>query len=592
MCGIFGYVGQDNASEVIVQGLKRLEYRGYDSWGTGVIADNGIKVAKKVGAIGDLEAMHDMSMSHIGIGHTRWATHGGVTYNNAHPHYSKDKGFVLAQNGIVDNYQALKAELTQDGYTFTTETDTEVIVALVERYMSEGQQLTEAVIAAFNCLKGRNTIIVLSSQDDHIVAVRNGSPLVVGVADDAYYFASDTLSFADKTDKVVFVENGQMVEYVNGALSLHDVKTSTPLETTVVELDQEMTDVDKEGYPHFMLKEIFEEQHILVPAVDYSMKELTPLLDAIKSAQTVFTLGSGGAFYAADQVAYFLRTMGGVKAIGVRGYEMESYAPLIQKGDVVIAISQSGETADTIRALEVFKAKGVLISSVVNMLGSTISRMSDYPYYSRSGSEICVLSTKSGVAQVAFGYLLGQSLAGNHASVTASVEQLQTYLQKHYLNDDYVGAIRNIASTIASHEHIFILGKGANAVVAQLAALNIKEASYVHAEGFCAGELKHGVIALIEKGTPVISFVDDDNDREYMLGATAEVKSRGAFVVGVAAEDNELFDEMIPLPTQSGIDSARIANVLPCQLLAYFLAVLKGYNPDKPRNLAKSVTVL
>ncbi|MCA9382944.1 glutamine--fructose-6-phosphate transaminase (isomerizing) [Candidatus Dojkabacteria bacterium] len=591
MCGIFGYCGDADAAETILTGLKRLEYRGYDSWGVAVIGKDDSKdilVSKKIGAIGNLQDIKKLPESHIGIGHTRWATHGGVTELNAHPHFSNDNSFVLAQNGIVENYQDLKKQLESDGYKFKTQTDTEVIVKLIEQELLTEQELFLAVRNAFLKLNGRNTIILLTA-DNRIIAVRNGSPLVIGLGQNEVFFASDALSFADKTDEVVFVENMQMIDYQDNDLSLFELESLKKLKLKKNKLDHDAVEVSKEGFDHYMLKEILEQKDTLFSSVNYTEEEFHDLVKAAKKAKNIFVLGSGGAFYAADQVAYLLRSIAGVKALGLRPYEINSYLQLIEDNDLLVVISQSGETADNLEAIELIDKK-IKIASTVNMIGSTTSRISDYPFYSRTGPEICVLSTKSGTAQVAFGYLLANSIIGQHNIAKDSVMRLTDYL-KEYLSDDFLRDIKKIAKKIKSKKHAFLLGKGANYQVALLGALNIKEASYMHAEGFAAGELKHGVIALIEKGTPVISFVDDDQDREYMIGATAEVKARGAYVIGIGTENNELFDEFIELPTVSGISAAKIANVIPCQVLAYYIATERGFDPDKPRNLAKSVTV-
>lgn len=615
MCGIFGYIGDGDAASNIINGLKRLEYRGYDSWGVAVIdkgvkdsplrasGDMLIKVVKKTGGIGDLTELTNLPESHIGIGHTRWATHGGVTQVNAHPHYSSDNSFVLAQNGIVENYQELKKMLIEKGYKFESETDTEVIVRLVEDKIKnsklEIRNLKQAVREAFLELKGRNTIIVLSSTDNQVIAVKNGSPLVIGVGPSTgsgqvreHFFASDTLSFGDKTDKVIFMNNFEMAEYINDEVKLYDVNTDKEIEVEIQKLDHEDVSIDKEGYEHYMMKEIMEQKHTISESVSYSEEEFADIVQAVKDAETVFTLGAGGAFYAADQIAYLLRDIANVKTYGLRAYEVESQMSLIKDGDLIIVVSQSGETADNLEAIELIQKSGlkVKIASVVNMVGSTTTRISDFPFFSRSGPELCVLSTKSGSAEVAFGYLLAKSIIGQHDDARKSVSELTDYLAG-YLSDDLISQAKDIASKIKDKEHLFLLGKGRNYQVATVGALNIKEASYLHAEAFTAGELKHGVIALIEEDTPLVCFVDNDEDRDYMIGATAEVKARGAYVIGIAAENNELFDDFIELPTVSGIDSAVIANILPCQLIAYYTAVMKGYNPDKPRNLAKSVTV-
>ncbi len=591
MCGIFGYCGTKDATKLVVEGLKRLEYRGYDSWGVAIVHEGEINVSKKIGPIGDFTGLQNLPKSHIAIGHTRWATHGGVTETNAHPHYSTDKSFVVAQNGIVENYQELKKELTAKGYDFVTQTDTEIIVRLIEEKMKTLKDLTKAVREAFLDLKGRNTIIVLSSNDDHIIAVRHGSPLVLGVGKDEIFFASDTLSFADKTDEVVYINDFEMVEYKNRKLELYDVKEGKALKVEPVKIDHGDVKINKEGYDHYMLKEIIEQKYTIREAMQYTKEDFKDLVEAIKKSKTVFTLGCGGAFYAADQVAYLLRTVAGLNALGLRAYEIESYEGMMQKGDVIIAVSQSGETADTLEALELARKKGLRVASVVNMVGSTTTRISEFPFFSRTGPEICVISTKSGSAQVAFGYLLAKSVIDKNLETRADIDKLSDYLQQQYLTDELLEKTKAIASKLEKKEHLFLLGKGKNNVVAQIGALNLKEVSYIHAEAFTAGELKHGVIALIEKGTPVICFVDNDEDKAYMLNAAAEVKTRGAHVIGLGVENNELFDDFIELPTVSGIESALIANVLPCQLIGYQLALLIGHNPDKPRNLAKSVTV-
>lgn len=592
MCGIFGYIGNKDASGAILEGLKRLEYRGYDSWGVAVIdSSNGnIKVQKKVGAIGDLSELKNLPQSNIGIGHTRWATHGGVTTTNAHPHYASNNSFVLAQNGIVENYQELKKMLAKKGYKFITQTDTEIIVRLVEDEMKRVKDLRKALRQAFLKLHGRNTVILLSSSGEHVIAIRNGSPLVIGISPEEKFFASDTLSFANKTNKVIYMNDYEMVEYIDGKMNLFDVKTDKELKINIKTLDHEDVEIDKGDYKHFMLKEILEQKYSIQNAVSYTENEFSEIKKAIKKAKNVYTLGAGGAFYAADQVAYLLRTIANIPAIGLRPYEIESYSALIKKDDLIIVISQSGETADNLEAIKLIENKGIKIASAVNMLGSTTTRISDYPFFSRTGPELCVLSTKSGSAQIAFGYLLANSIIGKHEQAKKSVAELSKYLE-NYLSNGFLKRIKGIAKKIYKKEHAFILGKGRNYQVANIAALNIKEASYLHAESFSAGELKHGVIALIEKGTPVFCFVDNDSDQKYMIGATAEVKARGAYVLGLATKNNELFDEFIELPTVSGLDASILANTIPCQLIAYYVAILRGYNPDKPRNLAKSVTV-
>lgn len=592
MCGIFGYVGKKNAGDIIFEGLKRLEYRGYDSWGVAVVTgseeEKTIKVVKKVGAIGDLHEVDELPTSHIGVGHTRWATHGGVTYVNAHPHFASDNSFVLAQNGIVENYQELKRDLINKGYKFESETDTEVIVHLIEEHLKITKKFKDAVRETFLELKGRNTIIALSTIDDRIVAVRNGSPLVIGVGEDEYFFASDTLSFLDKTNKAIFVNDMEMIEYKHGTLRMWNVNTQEEIKIEIKELDETQTEINKEGFEHYMLKEIVEQKHTLKEATAYSNEDLAPIIEAIKKASTVYTVGAGTANFAAGQVAYFLRNIANIKAIELKSYEIDSYRKIFSKDDLIIAFSQSGETADTIEALEAARQNGTRIASLVNMVGSTTSRMSEFAYFCRSGPEICVASTKAFTAKQAWGLLLAGTLVGKHAEYKAKIHKVAEDLEK-YFTQELFDHIKELSSRLVQKEHFFVLGRGQNYNIALEAALKVKEITYKHFEGFAAGELKHGVLALVSQGTPVFVITGNDENYENMLSAAAEVKARGAWVIGVGQDRNELFDDYIETIDTEGVDS--LANIIPFQLLSYFMAVELGNNPDKPRNLAKSVTV-
>jgi glucosamine--fructose-6-phosphate aminotransferase (isomerizing) len=588
MCGIFGFSGKKSeAVTTIINGLKRLEYRGYDSWGLAVKVDAGLDLEKQIGEIGDIENI-SLEDSNRGIGHTRWATHGGVTQVNAHPHLSSDERFALAQNGIVENFQELKESLLEQGYEFISETDTEVIVRLIESKLEEVDELKEAVRLAFLELEGRNTIIVLDQESGDLYAIRDGSPLVVGVGGDAYYIASDTLSFADLTDKVVFVDDREMVVVDDEGVKIKLAETGKPQEILIKNIDHSDVKIDKEGYEHFMLKEIVEQKHTIREAIQYTEEDLRPLVEKVKSADTVYTVGAGTAAFAAGQIAYFLRKHARVRAIELRSYEMGSYSELFTENDLVLAVSQSGETADTVEALEIAKEAGAEIASIVNMVGSTITRMSDYAYLSRSGPEVCVASTKAFTAQVSWGFLLALTVSGKYEQAQAQVKKLAEELE-NYFSDNLFNRIKSIVPELKQPEHFFVLGKGQNFYISLEGALKIKEITYKHFEGFSAGELKHGVIALIEEGVPVFSIVSEDEHKSDLMSAIAEVKSRGAKTYVIGKEDNELFDEFIQAPDAGLLDS--VANTIPFQLISYFLGVELGNSPDKPRNLAKSVTV-
>jgi glucosamine--fructose-6-phosphate aminotransferase (isomerizing) len=588
MCGIIGYQGQGKVVDELVEGLKRMEYRGYDSWGVAALTGSELFLEKKVGAIGDGRLDRVPAGATMGIAHTRWATHGGVTQANAHPHQSSDGRFVVAQNGIVENYLELKAVLKQLGYRFKTPTDTEVIVHLIHSQLKKTKAFPAAVRKAFLKLAGRNTIIVLDRQTQSIVAVRNGSPLVLGhLAKKGVLLASDTLPLAGKAETVTYIDDFQMV-VVNDGVAIFDVKTGKALHPKRQRLDLVEQKIDKAGFDHFMIKEIVEQQHTIVEATSYSKQELLPLVKALKRASGVYTIGAGTAALAAGQIARYLRVIAKLPALELRSYEIDSYLPLMGKGDLMIVVSQSGETADTLDAIKKAQERGVIIASIVNMIGSTTSRLSKYAYLARSGPEICVASTKAYTAQLSWGYLVAMTAMGKYDQAQRQLKQTAGLL-KAYFNDRTFQFIKKLASELAGAEHFFVIGKDQHFYTALEGALKIKEITYKHFEGFSAGELKHGVIALIDPGTPVFGVVGNDEHQADILSALAEVKARGAKTIGVAAVANEFFD--VHIPVADGGDLDPVTKVVPFQLLSYFLGVHLGHNPDKPRNLAKSVTV-
>lgn len=594
MCGVFGYLGKRDSAQKIVTGLKRLEYRGYDSWGIAILKNHNIKYFKKTGEIGKVDKIKLPTESNIGIGHTRWATHGGVTETNAHPHLSTDEKFAVAQNGIVENFSKLKEKLKKKGYPFYSQTDTEVIVRLIEEYLKEHNDLLEATRLAFLSLEGRNTILVLDSVNNRIIGIRNGSPMVVGIKQESnkkykeFYLASDTLSFADKTDRIVQFKDFEMVEIDSDKVTKFDTYTGQEIDYEIEEVDFEDAKIDTDGHPHFMIKEILEQEHTVKEAVQYSKEEMKPLADKVKKAEKVFTVGSGTAAFVAGQIAYFLREYADVDARELKAYETESYRKVFTPESIIIAVSQSGETADTIEALEFAKKGGAKIASIVNMQGSTITRMSDFSYLSRSGPEICVASTKAVTSQMSWGLLLAYTIAGRQSEIKPLIENLSKQMAE-FFEEEKLSNIQKLANELVGKHHFFVLGKGQNYFVALEGALKVKEISYKHFEGFAAGELKHGVIALVEDGTPVFAVVSEDRNKEDMISAAHEVKARRAFTIGIARQNNDAFSEVIKMPDGGVCDP--MLNVLPFQLLSYYMGVELGYNPDKPRNLAKSVTV-
>ncbi|MEK7617445.1 MAG: glutamine--fructose-6-phosphate transaminase (isomerizing) [Patescibacteria group bacterium] len=596
MCGLFGYVGPKNASKVVLEGLKRLEYRGYDSWGIAV-ATGEISLNKKVGAIGDLNTASHLPKASVGMGHTRWATHGGITDNNAHPHFSSDKSFCLAQNGIVENYAKLKNNLLKKGFKFETETDTEVIVRLIEdivaSHLTSGNvDLKDAIRLAFLELEGRNTIIILT-KTGQIIACRNGSPLVIGVNNDETFFSSDTLSFAPYASKVVVVENGQLASY-NGKLKLTDIKSGKSLPYSLENIDFESSKVDKEGYDHFMLKEIHESPYVINQVV---LQDGEVYENFIKEVQkfygspdkNVYCIAVGTAGGAASQIAFYLRTNAKIKATSLTAADALDYFDLFASGDLIITPSQSGESADVLEVLEVAKKKGVKIASYVNMPGSTMTRMSDFKFMSNAGPEICVMSTKVFTSQIAWGYLLSRMVRGKGEAGRENLRKLSEEMEKYLNTQSNHKLIKKLAKILAKKKDIFLLGKYQNLNIMKEGMIKIIEGSYIHAHGMPAGDLKHYAITLMEKGVPVIVAVSEDIAKADVMNAVNEVRARGAWVVGIAPEPSDNFDFHIPVPDMG--ETQAIMNIIPLQLLAYYMAVELGHNVDKPRNIAKSVTV-
>ncbi len=595
MCGIFGYSGKKVANDLIFNGLKRLEYRGYDSWGVAILDENKIHQYKNIGMVRQDISLDKLPQSTIGIGHTRWATHGGVTKINAHPHISTRKDFTLVQNGIVENFDSLKKQLKREKQSFKSQTDTEVIVKLIEKEIKKGNSLKQSLIKAFKKLEGRNTVAVLDAKENKIYAIKNGSPLVIGIGRNEIYLASDSLSFSPHTKKIIVLDDYDIVEIEGYKYQIHNIKSKKKKKSEIKTLKYQYEDISKGNYDHFMLKEIVEQQKTILYATDYKEEELTPLVKEIKKSRKVYLLGAGTAGFAAAQMAYFLRTIANVDALDIKSYEFKSYLPIISDKDLIIAVSQSGETVDTIEPLEVFKDRGCKIASIVNMYGTTISRISDFEYYTNAGPEICVASTKVFTAQSTWGYLLAMSVADKYTTARRRLKKLSRSLDTLFKPKVFKYIKGSVCTALKNNEHFFILGKGENAAIALEGALKIKEISYKHVEGFSAGELKHGVIALIEKGTPVFGIIpsnENGKDSKDLISAMEQVKARGALTIGVGSEEFsklEVFDHYISTPQINSLGS--IANVIPFQLISYFLSLLLGNNIDKPRNLAKSVTV-
>lgn len=582
MCGIMACVGED-VGEIAVRGLKRMQYRGYDSYGFAWV-DGRNQAIQTRRSIDSLEEFTDpLPECTAVLGHTRWATHGGVSLENCHPHVARTMEFSLAHNGIVENHQQLKAAIGD--VIYLSETDTEVIVRLLESALCDLPSRLEAFRSVISELEGRNTIVVLFS-DGEMLGFREGSPLVLGQGDGQYFLASDVLSFSQQTDRCFALGEGSIVRIKGAGVEVFNNRGQVQqVKWEIIELPESET--GKDDYAHYMLKEIMEQWQSIARQVNVDATEISRLSDICGSGRSILVTGAGGAYFTSIQIAWLLRVIGGVRALAVPAYEIDSVSTMFEAGDLILAISQSGETADTISAVDTARSWGLRIASLVNMPMSSLTRMSEFKFANQSGPEICVLSTKSASAQVTFGYLLAKKVAGE-TDHQQNIDQLSQELSQ-YLTLANVRIIQRLAGSLLHNRHIFLLGRGLYSGTARIGALNIKEASYVHAEAFSAGELKHGVIALIERGTPVILFAGRDD--VYMLNVAAEVRSRGARVIAMAYENNPLFDEFIKLPDVSDPLLAAVSSMIPCQLLAYYLSIQSGVNPDKPRNLAKSVTV-
>lgn len=591
MCGIFGYVGGDgDAAGIVLRGLRQLEYRGYDSWGIAVAHGDGVAVEKRVGKIGD--AVTRLPDSTIGIGHTRWATHGGVTEPNAHPHLDCSGRLALIHNGIVSNYRALRDPLARAGHRFHSETDTEVVVHLLEDCLTQTpagpDQLLAALITAFRQLQGLNAIAVLDVNTRQLAAAKSGSPLVLGWSDSGNLLASDYSALLEHTRRVTFVEDGQAALIGPGTMRLFDVETGREQAPVIAEVEWEAAATELSDYPDFMSKEIHEQPTVLRRIATGRANDGHGLVSFLRDARDIFVVGCGTAGHAALAAQYLLAQIAGRRLTAVTASEFACLSAFLTEESSVLALSQSGETIDVIEAVHVARRRGARIAALVNVEGSTLWRLADRTVPLGAGPERCVLATKSFTAKLAALLHAAYELVGQPEAGVALVQAAADEIER-LLADDRRNLIRRIAQRLQRNEHLFVLGRGMSYPLALEAALKVKEVSYLHAEGFAGGELKHGVIALIEPGTPCLVLAPRDETQEDMLSGAMEVKARGAMLIGVSPEPHEAFDYHIAVADLG--PATAIVNTVPAQLLAYDLARLRGHDPDKPRNLAKSVTV-
>lgn len=594
MCGIIGYTGFRNASSLLLEGIKKLEYRGYDSMGLAVIDSNKLVLGKGAGRIEEVSGRLGLPAlkGETGIAHTRWATHGGVTDENAHPHTDCTGSIAVVHNGIIENYGELRAELAARGHLFKSETDTEVIPHLIEEFSETGDCLEKASAEAAKMLSGSYAFLAISAQEPKkMVALRQDSPLVIGIGEDGVFAASDVLAFLAHTKKVVYLENGEIavLEKKNGVEAKYfEISSGRELQKKIQTISWSAEAAAKGGFQHFMLKEIMEQESSLKSALAQEEAAIEEYARGILQAKEVVLVACGTSMHAAMVGRHLLREMAGKKCSVAIASEYAYEAENTGADTLIVTVSQSGETADVLEVIKKVKARGARVFSIANVVGSSIARASEKTLYLNAGPEIGVAATKSFTSQLALFYLIAAAAAGKLKQMREELEQVPDKVVECIEANRAV--LEKIARELKHKEHAYYIGRGANYAIALEGALKMKEISYVHAEGMPAGELKHGTLALIEPGTVAIVINPKDHTYNDVLGNAQEIKARGGKIVGVSDAPNAVYDELIQIPSCNPL-LYPLLSIVPLQLLAYYAAVERGFDPDKPRNLAKSVTV-
>ena len=610
MCGIVGYTGPREAYPIVITGLKRLEYRGYDSTGVALL-NGGLKVYKKKGRVADLEESiigKDLH-SHIGIGHTRWATHGEPSDRNAHPHTSASGKLAMIHNGIIENYAQIKKELINKGYSFTSDTDTEVLLNFIEDIKKNNDcDLEEAVRVALKRITGAYCILLIDEDDPQtIIAARKGSPLVIGVGKGEHFLGSDASPMLEYTKEVVYVNDYELAIVKPDELILKNLGNEkiTPF---VTKLDMELAAIEKGGYDHFMLKEIFEQPSTIhdclrgrldAAAGTITMSGVMNNIEHFKNAQRIIIVACGTSWHAGLLAEYVIEELCRIPVEVEYASEFRYRNPIINKGDIIIAISQSGETADTLVAIERAKENGAIIFGIVNVVGSSIARISDGGAYTHAGPEIGVASTKAFTGQLAVIMMMALKIAKEKGTITNErynnlLMELDAVPEKVEAVLKSANLIKTIAEKYKGAGDALFLGRGYNFPIALEGALKLKEISYIHAEGYPAAEMKHGPIALVDEALPVIFVATKDSYHEKIVSNMQEIKARKGKIIAVITEGDEvipsLADDVFYVPPADEI-IAPLLSTIPLQLLSYYVGIAKGVDVDKPRNLAKSVTV-
>jgi len=583
MCSIIGYSGKNSAAPILVKGLQKMEYRGYDSVGIATESENKIVVKKGVGRVVEVSnaVQLDKLPGNIGIGHTRWATHGKVTEKNAHPHSSNSGKIAIVHNGIVENFEELKSDLQNKGYEFQSETDTEVIANLIQLNLDETSDVKQSIIKTVNQIKGHYSFVAIFD-DGTLAAARFHEPLIVGVGKNGNYLSSDVLGFIENTDDAIYVDNEDFVIINDSGIHIFDFD-GTPVKYQITKVSKEFADVYKGDYAHFTIKEISEQPDTILRAVDNN--QIQQFVDNIKQAKNLYITGSGTSYNAAEIAKYLMSKFAKIKINTLISSELPFSPNEIEPDSTLITISQSGESADVLEAVKIAKESNAKILSIVNLLNSSLSQQSSLAIGLNCGPEIGVAATKSFTSQLAILYKITDQLC--NGCVNPDWKKVSDAISQVLSNNL---KIKELAKNLKEITDIYVLGRGIHLPIAREAALKLKELSYIHAEGIPGGELKHGPLALMDSNVYVIIINPSDSTYNDTLNSANEIKARGAKIIGISDKKNDVYDHWIEIPS---VDEALypMVEIVPIQLLAYYSALEKKTDPDYPRNLAKSVTV-
>ncbi len=587
MCGVFGYVGQPtDVGRAVITALRTLEYRGYDSWGVAISTADALVIDKDVGRINGRHRSYPEAS--VGFGHTRWATHGGVTEANAHPHRDCAGRCAVVHNGIIENHVDLRIELQLRGHRFQSETDSEIVAHLVEEHLANGEVFAAAVATVFGLLDGYNAIVVMDHFGEQLAATKNVSPLVIGQRECMATVASDAIALRGYADRLIYLEDDQLAILTRNGVEVMERSSLLPVQPITFPLDDSRGSIELGDHPDFLSKEVSEQPETLGRLISEAKSEITALANELRTARKIVMVGCGTAGNAALAATYLFSQICQRDVTYLPASEFRYRAGPLDSETIVLALSQSGETVDVLEAMTDARNHGSRLAAMVNSPNSTLDRMVDTSVKLRAGVEQCVLATKSYTAMLAALLLTAHQMDERWETGADLVMQARDGIVQT-LSPPSRAHIAELGRDVANVEHLFVIGRGVHFPSALEAALKIKEVSYIHAEGFAAGELKHGVIALIEPGTPCLVFAPHDDTRTDVLSGASELRSRGARIIGIGTSNDEGFDDFIAIP-DVGLATA-IVEAVPCQLFGYAAAIARGHDPDRPRNLAKSVTV-